>query len=447
MRRIILFLLVIVVWGNLPILGQECPFLQHESFDALAQACGELATGQICYGAPALFAQTIADGRSFGMSGDILGADEVVFLSATTEDNTWGSAKLELNGYAPDTWSPVPYRLIVFGNALVTNLGQEGVTIPTADMVVIATEGANVRSGPSTDFRVIQPLPDGAIVKATGRTEDGAWLRVQMRDGQNGWLTTAAVNGDIDDLPIVNIDSPAPNRIYAPFQALQLESGVSDAPCDGAPESGLLLQVTDPGQQLALMVNDVMIETNGTLFLQAQTDLGVVVNVIEGVAFVIVGEARRYITAGSRMLVSIADDEQIGVPSLPEPYNYSVMLALPIQLLPRTVAVGLDIRTLLTPMPSNGNSPLEGMLLSDKCRITTGRGGANLRSGPGTIYPVVGVIGFRESAEPDGRAIGIDGAPWWRLTVGVWVRQDTTVFGGDCVSVPQVPVPPLPAGG
>ncbi len=445
MRRIILSFFVLMAGGMLPLVAQTCPSLQEGAFSVLAEACGELQSGEICYGTPALFAR--AADADFDEAGDTVAAARVDFLSATTEDNTWGSAQLELSGYGPDTWSPAPFRLLVFGNALVQNLGQEGATVQTATVVIQAAEGANVRSGPATDFRVIQPLPDGAIVKATGQTADGAWLRVQTRDGQNGWLIAGAVVGDSADLPIVTPDSEPPSPLYAPFQAIQLESGVGDAPCDGAPQSGLLLQVADASQQLALALNGVAIESNGTLFLQAQSGFGVVINVVEGAAFVTVGDTRRYVAAGSRVVIPLGDDGQVGAPPAPEPYDYAAMLALPMRLLPRAVAVGLDIRTILTPAPTNGNSPLEGMLVNDKCRITTGPGGANLRSGPGTIYPIVGAMGFRESAEPDGRAIGADGAPWWRLTVGVWVRQDTTVFGGDCVSVPTAPAPPLPTGG
>jgi hypothetical protein len=45
------------------------------------------------------------------------------------------------------------------------------------------------------------------------------------------------------------------------------------------------------------------------------------------------------------------------------------------------------------------------------------------------------VMAYRETARPVARAIGEDGTAWWQLAPGVWIQNDVTVTGGDCLAV------------
>jgi hypothetical protein len=111
------------------------------------------------------------------------------------------------------------------------------------------------------------------------------------------------------------------------------------------------------------------------------------------------------------------------------------------------VYIGLDEQLLITPRPQPDRSPLSDILVDEPCVVTTGQTGANLRAGPGTDFPIRGVLAYRETVNPTARATGTDGGTWWRIAQNLWLSAATTVTGGDCVNVPQsdrVPVPPAP---
>ncbi|MDX2139887.1 MAG: SH3 domain-containing protein [Chloroflexota bacterium] len=71
----------------------------------------------------------------------------------------------------------------------------EATPTPEPEPVLIATvtsaNGANVRSGPGTDFNVIAGLRRNAEVVVLEVTED--WLRVQLDDGREGWVSAGLV--------------------------------------------------------------------------------------------------------------------------------------------------------------------------------------------------------------------------------------------------------------
>ncbi|GAB5493800.1 MAG: ABC transporter substrate-binding protein [Phototrophicaceae bacterium] len=63
---------------------------------------------------------------------------------------------------------------------------------------------------------------------------------------------------------------------------------------------------------------------------------------------------------------------------------------------------------------------------------------ANLRSGPGLTFPVQGTLNVGTEVEANGQANGSDGATWYRLRTGLWVRADVVGLTGDCETLPVV---------
>jgi hypothetical protein len=55
---------------------------------------------------------------------------------------------------------------------------------------------ANLRAGPGTDFGVARVANEGETYEATGRTADGAWLRLCCVDGAPVWVA-----GELVELP------------------------------------------------------------------------------------------------------------------------------------------------------------------------------------------------------------------------------------------------------
>lgn len=64
--------------------------------------------------------------------------------------------------------------------------------------------GANVRSAPNNESETLDTVSLGASFPAIGRTEDGAWIQVQLADNATGWLLATAVelNVDVTTLPV-----------------------------------------------------------------------------------------------------------------------------------------------------------------------------------------------------------------------------------------------------
>jgi hypothetical protein len=217
-------------------------------------------------------------------------------------------------------------------------------------------------------------------------------------------------------------------------------TAADDARCVGAPESGLLLQ-TETGQTGRLRVKGLEITLAGTIFLQTPPEQLLTVYVIEGEAAV----AGSIVQSGYQISFPIQTDTAIAVTPLISAYDFARLAALPTEILPRYTYIGIDLATLITPAPAGTGSPIANVLVTDRCVITTGPGGSNLRGGPGAEFPVRGVLAMRETAYPISRTMGTDGQVWWELAQNLWVSGVTTVSGGDCVAVPQAErIPALP---
>lgn len=73
---------------------------------------------------------------------------------------------------------------------------------------VVSSAAVSVRSGPGTQFRQIAVVDNGTVFRATGRTADGEWIRLQNARYQ-GWIATFLLtsNGSFANLPIAVIPS------------------------------------------------------------------------------------------------------------------------------------------------------------------------------------------------------------------------------------------------
>ncbi len=88
----------------------------------------------------------------------------------------------------------------------------------------VNVEFLNLRAGPSTLFEVLESVPQGQEVLATGRDESGNWVQVEIADGEDeeektlGWFAAALLNfqGDPGFLPI--IEFPFDQRVRVTVQ-------------------------------------------------------------------------------------------------------------------------------------------------------------------------------------------------------------------------------------
>ena len=426
-------ILTLILSVSIIIAQNNCPTLERAAFAEAQVFCNGIADSELCYGNPSVSIITQEETDSFASSGDKIALTEAETITTARGENLYGVALISTHSYPIDSWQQYPVSLAIIGDAQLTDNSNE-TTIGAYTAVIGSPQGANVRSGTSTDYRIIQPLFQGDAVKIIGITPDSAWLRVQMPDGENGWITRNAIAETLPELPPADLNTPDVDLLFAEMTDISIITNTADARCADAPESGILLQ-TPNDEPLRFRINNSDVLVQGSVFLQA-TEETLTLFVLSGTA----QAGEREAIEGYKLIFG-AD----GAMPPPEVYDFARLAPLPTELLPRYEYVGIELATIVTPRPSGDVSPLRDLLVDDPCTITVGDGGANLRGGPGLEFPIRGVLGFRESARPTGRATGSDGNVWWELAQNVWISAQTTVTGGDCISVSQVqriPAPP-----
>jgi hypothetical protein len=338
LRTGVVSLLFVVLCVQLALAQGTCPDIVNTALEQASAACVDLGRNQACYGNINLEAQP-RDGVSnfsFRQQGDIVNLVDVQHLTLDAMDvtnNTWGIALLKLQSNLPDTAPGQNVTMVMFGN----------VDIQAAQVTVSASNNANVRAAPTTTDEVVGSIDSGENIPADGRLEDSSWLRVRLSDGTEGWVRADLVTttGDIVMLPIVTAD----DEPFTPLQAFYFATGLGDAPCEEAPDSGILIQSPQGVGEIELTVNGVDIALGSTAYLQAQpgtsnADGQMTVSIIEGQGVVETAGVSVTVPAGTQTTIPL-DENGIanGAPQEPVPYDGAALLSLPITLLPETFTI------------------------------------------------------------------------------------------------------------
>jgi len=246
-----------------------------------------------------------------------------------------------------------------------------------------------------------------------------------------------AIQEDVNLLPILETDSQS-SDIYGPMQIFQLHTGSDDGPCAGMPDSGILVQNPSDSQRPGLLnINGMPINLTGTIWLQTTNEGKTRVSVLEGKANYTEiqwssGENTDYGYQGDTLSIT-----------QPEDYNYAHARYLPLQLLPYEFELPFSLGGVISPF-TPGTGFLNGVAADAACTVAW-TVDVNIRSGPGTDYPIRRGVSGGYYSLPDARAVGTDGAVWWRLLDGIWLAANNTAAGGACGNLPLVEPPPLPA--
>ncbi|MCA9971080.1 MAG: SH3 domain-containing protein [Anaerolineales bacterium] len=62
---------------------------------------------------------------------------------------------------------------------------------PALETAVVNTGAANVRGGPGLGYAPVAVVYRGQVVNLLGRNGDGSWVKVQLVNGQQGWINTS----------------------------------------------------------------------------------------------------------------------------------------------------------------------------------------------------------------------------------------------------------------
>jgi hypothetical protein len=362
MRASKLFLALLILCIAPVVLAQNaCPAIIAAALESVDTTCNQTTRNQLCYGNIALNAtprEGVADFK-FEQSGDVVGVADVETLqlsSFSLMDEEWGVALMKLQANLPETLPGQNVTFLLFGDVTMTDAGDQLVELP-----VTATGGVNVRLRPSTDASVILALRNGQEVIATGRLPDSSWIRIRLDDASVGWVSADFLNGDLRRL----LTAESSVSAFAPMQAFYFTTGVGDAPCAEAPDSGILIQTPKGVGEIRLRANNVDIRIGSTVYLQATPGDAMSVSVVEGHATLSALGESQVVPAGTVGRIPLdASGVASDAPAYPEPYDDAALQALPLDIaLPEAVAVESGVPETEIPAAidmANGLPPLSG---------------------------------------------------------------------------------------
>jgi hypothetical protein len=242
-------------------------------------------------------------------------------------------------------------------------------------------------------------------------------------------------NGSESLLNAIDPDVP----FVRPFAEFGLELISADAPCAGAPESGLLIQSPSVDVPVDLTVFPFKVRLAGTAFVQFVPNLWI--NVLDGYAEISQDATRWYVPAGARLF-----QENVDNPVLLQPLDPLDLVGLPVNLLPQRIRIAaplgqseIDSRNasyyVPTPTPEPTLSPEELGLCQRRLRQDD-----SLRAGPGSFYEVTNSVRAEQLVDPVFQTTDPDGAVWWQLRNGNWIRAAIVAETGECQPVPVLEV-------
>ena len=166
--------------------------------------------------------------------------------------------------------------------------------------------------------------------------ENDAWgvalmrLQVNIPDTLPGQNVTFLLFGDVEITSAITPDNPT----AAPLQAFYLTTGIGDAACAEAPESGMLVQTPEGVGEVNFSMNGVDVSLGSTVFFQADPGGQMRIRTLEGAAAMVFNDAVYPIIAGTQLDVPLGEDLlPSDVPGILESIDHEVLDNLPILLL------------------------------------------------------------------------------------------------------------------
>jgi hypothetical protein len=292
----------------------NCPELVSQALEAVDANCNATGRNEACYGydqVEASFLVDVADDFFSQVAAISPVADIETIRTAplNTETGVWGVAVMNIQADLPNTIPGQSVTFVLLGDVEVENaVAPEDAFVPSEGMEVTVNipSGANVRSGPGTNFNVVGGLQNGQTVLADGLSEDGQWLRVAYRE-RPAWLSLSVVveNAALAELPTLTAE------LQTPMQAFYLRTGIGEPECNEAPESGLLVQGPE-NIEITINVNgaDISLGSSGILriiYLDGLPFLQIIV--IDG-QFTTGGKT---ISAGQQSVLCLGDENSRGL--------------------------------------------------------------------------------------------------------------------------------------
>lgn len=342
-----------------PIPARTCPEQTQGAFNAARLICEGLQDGQVCLGNGIVTAapRPNASDVKLGQPADrapLVNLQSLGLNTLTSENGLYTvvAARPEL---LTTSGQVVAATMILFGDATLTDDGDVVQEVSgQRSGTVIADFGLNIRRAPDPASQTIWQLRSGDTVTLTGRLADRTWLRVIVPNGfgTTGWVYAPYmdVSGDFDTIVIVAAGEAGPTPVpqqaieFRTMQAFNFSSTPTDASCAETPDGGMLLQSPNGvASRVRTRINNVEIEFNGTLLIQAQADGEFQAHVLEGQARFMANDFPSETVPGQVVKLKLNAALEATSAPVPEPSSAASLRSLPLALLPRPIALAGDI--------------------------------------------------------------------------------------------------------
>ena len=370
----------------------ECPALVSTALELTENRCEGTNINQACYGFVMIESETRPGGDTLERPGDRAAISDIQSLQLSgldTSTGQWGVLEFKVEALVNDpttanTASPQDVQFVVFGDTQLSDAG--------AFVRITPDDNTAVYYLPDSS-EVIDELEAGVTTVASARLEGDEWLRipVDLEDGTVtvGWVQIEAftIDDDISILPELTFDEAATppdlTSTFGPMQAFVFESGVDDAPCSAAPNSGMLIQTPEGVASVTIVMDEVVIQLNGTGFVQAQPDGEIRFDILDGEAQVTAEGETRTAIEGQSVSVDLDENGQpLGAPNEPEPLDLDNITNVPVDQLDDDVEIAPPL--ILPPgVPVSGQWSLSFNVQSQTC--TDGSSWPFVSSGTVTI--------------------------------------------------------------
>lgn len=436
MKRLPLFWVLLLMIA-VPTLSQAvCPTDDIRAFARAGSACTDVARNHVCWGNGNISADfDEANQDDFSLVGERANTG---LLQQLTVDSSvdYSLASLQLQLSLINTQPGRNVSLLAFGDVTLTN------QVPVRPTILVESTGLlTIRTLPDSEANLIDQYPLRTTVRANGLYSEGGWLRIEVPDSSEiGWVSLDILTtmGDINSLNIVDVDTP----FLRPFQVMSVLTGIDDAPCLGAPESGLLIQSPNVVDAVEMTINGVDLLLSGTLFLQASPDNAMILQQVDGQTLVRFANQRQWLVSGAE--VSIPLDASLTVSgeiSTISPLSSENLVGIPLNNLNYRVRVPAvitqaEIDILITDLESEPLIIEASSVMSPQRCIRTAQGSVTLYAGPGTFYEVIRDIESGSRLYPALRLSDSEGVTWWQLNNGHWMLATKANIEGDCGEIP-----------
>lgn len=337
-----------------------CPDLVQSAFDHTDTACTGTGRNHACYGHGMIQVDSLDD-IQFDAVGDTIPIVSIATMQLSpmdVQEEIWGVALLRIQANLPDTTPGQNVQMVVFGDVAVEDKGTTAV-----ESTATATGGVNVRSRPTTtQNNVIESLAAGEEVTTIGRLGDTSWIQIRL-DAENdtviGWVSADFLRSE-DDFSMLSVVEPGDPQ-YSTMQAFVFRTGIGDAACDEAPDSGILIQTPKGVGEINLLANSVKIDVGSTIFVQSQPDDYMVVSVLEGRSRVTALGVSVIAPAGVRVRIPMSpESEPVGPPEYTR-YDVADFANLPLQLLDYDITIApRSVTPVITGIENFPNNVLPG---------------------------------------------------------------------------------------